>query len=223
MILPIMKMMHEILIFDPCPVFGLGMKMILENESNLIVSKIIHSREEIVDQIKAVQPGLLMITSNHSNGECIVLIRKIRILFPQIPLFVIVNNESAYMIEELIKMNVDGIVQSCLDPEKFVQAVQMVLTGRKFYSDEAWKEIFRREISHPVNIMHTSDKTVQLLSRRENEILRNIAEGLTHRQIADKLFISPRTVETHRDNILVKLHLRNTAEIIRYALQHQVV
>jgi DNA-binding NarL/FixJ family response regulator len=216
-----MKMMHTILIFDPCPVFGLGLKMILEKESDLIVSKIIHSREEIVDQIKSVQPELLMISSNQSNGECVVMIRKIRILFPQIPLFVIVNNESACIIEELIRMNVDGIVQSCLDPEKFVQAIQMVLTGRKFYSDEAWKEMLRREISHPVNIMHTSDKPVLFLSRRENEILRNIAEGLTHRQIADKLFISPRTVETHRDHILAKLNLKNTADIIRYAYLHQ--
>jgi DNA-binding NarL/FixJ family response regulator len=217
-----MKMMHEILIFDPCPVFGLGMKMILEKESDLIVSKIIQYPKDLDHQIKTLHPELLILASVYSPGVCIPLIRKIRNLYTHLPVFVIVNNESAYMIEELVKMNVDGIVQSCLDPEKFVQAVQMVLTGRKFYSDEAWKEIFRREISHPVNIMHKSDKQGQLLSRRENEILRNIGEGLTHRQIADKLFISPRTVETHRDNILVKLHLRNTAGIIRYALQHQV-
>jgi len=217
-----MNVIFKILIFDRYPVFGSGIKLILERENDLFVPKVLKNSKDLITQIKSLSPDLLLITSIHASDGGIPQIRKVKMQCPGLIVFVIAGEDATFQIDEFLKLDVEGIVRCSLDPEKLIEAIHLVLKGKRFYSEEPWRETYLRENFHLQN-MNRLNKPDSILTRREIEILGRIARGLTHKQISDQLFISPRTVETYRDKILAKLNLRNTADIIRYAYLHQAL
>jgi two-component system, NarL family, invasion response regulator UvrY len=212
----------KILIFDRYPVFGMGIKLILEKENNIIVEKILKNPAIYLPQVTKIQPDLLVITSIHAADGNLPLIRKIKIHFPHIPVLVIVDEKSSYQADELINLNVEGIMGADFDPEILVRAIHKIFRGKRFFSERKWEEIYLSRKNHWQNISGHNTQT-SVLSQRETEILKKLAEGLTHKEIGLQLSIRHRTVETHRNKILSKLNLRNTAELIRFAAQHALL
>jgi DNA-binding NarL/FixJ family response regulator len=94
--------------------------------------------------------------------------------------------------------------------------IRMVLSGKRFLCSDIGLSLLDTVLA--TELQHTAPTTVSPLSRREQEVLQLVAEGLTTHQIADLLFTSKRTIETHRQNILEKTGAKNTAALIRYAI-----
>ncbi len=205
--------MIKILIFDPSPIFTFGIKLLVERDKDLLVTKILNNPQEIITQTALLSPDLFIYSSFH-NGDDLFLLRKIRHHYPGLPLLVVVCIESAYLADQLAELNVKGIVSSAITPGKFVEAIHLVVNGKIYYSDEISGKYFP-DIKNQVNGKNETGPHMIKLSKREIEILRKLTAGLTHKEIAEQLFISHRTVETHRNKIISKLHLRTTADLIK--------
>jgi DNA-binding NarL/FixJ family response regulator len=95
--------------------------------------------------------------------------------------------------------------------EELMEAISVVIKGKIYFSDEASQVLTKADVN-PI-----------LLTRREKEVLELIAEGLTNNEIAQKLFVSPTTIDTHRKNLLAKFGVRNTASLIRDATKLQFI
>jgi DNA-binding NarL/FixJ family response regulator len=105
-----------------------------------------------------------------------------------------------------------GYVLKNATREELVEAIETVMQGNKFLSLEAASTVKKNE-----------DGKIPVVTRREKEVLLLIADGMTNNQIADKLFISTTTVDTHRKNLLAKFGVKNTAILIRLAAQFQLI
>jgi DNA-binding NarL/FixJ family response regulator len=119
-------------------------------------------------------------------------------------------------ITSMLKAGALGYILKESGTSELMSAIKSVASGQKYYSNEVSVTM--------INALMNEDKPRKsVLSKRESEVLGHIAMGTTNKQVGEILFISGRTVETHRRNILDKLDLKNTAELIRYAIENKVV
>jgi DNA-binding NarL/FixJ family response regulator len=113
----------------------------------------------------------------------------------------------------MIEQGASGYVLKSVSQAELVEAIMQAQSGHMYLS---------REVSQ-VLVMSQAQKPVPLLTSREKEVLSCISEGLTNNEIAEKLFISPLTVDSHRKNLLAKFQVKNTASLIKFAVENQLV
>jgi DNA-binding NarL/FixJ family response regulator len=123
------------------------------------------------------------------------------------------HNEKIY-IERMYSAGIHGYLLKSAGKEEIIQAIEKVSNGEKYFSSEVTAAILDQKTNSSTSI------TSSELTKREREILSHIASGLTNPEIADKLFLSPATIKTHRKNIMRKLDVNNTASLVKYALEH---
>ena len=212
-----------IVIFDRYPVFGLGIKSVLEKESNLFILKIIQNNRELFAQMKKGLPHLLVVNAVHSADGCIPILKNIKIVHPSAVVFVIINRESSLYIEELVNTKVEGLIFGDSQVEEVISAINTVLCGNNYFPEEVNRQTVMQGEIKLRNLRNKTGTLVPKLSPRENEVLKHFAKGLTYKEIGNLLFISPRTVETHKNSIMAKLHLETRAEIIKYAFLNRMI
>jgi len=127
-----------------------------------------------------------------------------------------VHDEKA-IISKAFAMGAHGFLLKRSEPELIITAIESVYNGKKFFDDEALQIALKPTLGDP----DSSDmEKVALLTNREKEIINMVVEGDSNQNIADKLFVSKRTVDTHRNNLMIKLKLKNTVELVKFALNN---
>jgi DNA-binding NarL/FixJ family response regulator len=121
-----------------------------------------------------------------------------------------------------IKSGVDGYLPKDVDKDTVIQTIHTVHKGGRFFNDAIMKLVFEDFYSHE-KLKTTGIKLPNDLTKREYEVLALVAAGRTNKEIAESLFISIKTVETHKAHILDKLGLRNSAELVKYAIKHNII
>lgn len=138
---------------------------------------------------------------------------------PEIKIIVVSMLCDASIVNKMLKAGADAFINKDTGKEELLKAIDKVMNGEKYISPGISNNLFThlsdRNVNAPENEKH--------LTPREIEIIRYIADGLTNNEIAAKLFLSPVTVDTHRKNILAKLHLKNTAALVKYAAEHKLL
>jgi DNA-binding NarL/FixJ family response regulator len=119
-------------------------------------------------------------------------------------------------IKKMLAAGAHGFVSKTADKTELIQAIKKVAAGEKYLSSEVTQKLMNTITGKP------SDNLIDSLTKREKEILILISKGLTDKEIADAVFLSPLTVITHRKNILGKLGLKNKAELTRFAIENQL-
>jgi DNA-binding NarL/FixJ family response regulator len=120
-----------------------------------------------------------------------------------------------YVAEKIIGQGADGFILKTSDTEDILNGIKQLLNGGGLYLGSGVEELFKRQ---PANGFSTP-----VITRRESEILKLIADGLTNQEIADQLFISPSTVDTHRKNLLMKFNAKNTATLIKMVISKGII
>lgn len=123
-------------------------------------------------------------------------------------------NQGLY-IKKMMENGASGYILKNASKDELLEAIHAVHDGNIYFSGEVGQAL--------KTYQRSSRPELPVLSRREKEILALIAEGYTNPQIAEKLFVSPFTVDTHRRNLLTKLDVKNTATLIRFAVEHQLI
>lgn len=200
-----------------------GIKSLLNKYCDFEIIGEADSGEEALEKIQENTPEIVLMDVSLPGMNGFETAAKIRELIPEIKvLFLSMHNEAEYIIRS-IKSGGNGYILKSAESDELINAIRNVISGEKYYGDEIAKIIFNSynfETSQPKIIKN--EKHIAL-TQREKEILRLVSDGYSAREIASMLFISPRTVETHRLRIMQKLEAHNTAELIKLAVLYKLI
>jgi len=157
-------------------------------------------------------PDVILMDINLPDKSGIDLCKEVKAKYPSIHILGLSSFNQQSFIQKMMANGASGYVLKNATREELIEGIETVMQGQKFLSDEAASTMTKNE-----------DSKIPVLTRREMEILTLIAGGMTNHEIADKLFISTTTVDTHRKNLLAKFDIRNTASLIRLAAQMQFI
>lgn len=142
--------------------------------------------------------------------------------YPEIRVLMLSVSEEAEMIRESFQAGVWGYMMKRAGKAELLKALQSIANGQKYFSESVVFELMRLGLTDNIPKEEVSNEFNQL-TEREIDIIRLISNELSSNEIAEKLFIAPKTVETHRHNILKKLNVKNTVGIIKYAIKNGLI
>lgn len=207
--------MVSIFITDDHPLVLEGLKNVLSESENFSVTGCFGNAASTLEAIKEATPEVLLLDINLPDISGIDLVKKVKTLAPDIRIIALsVHNEYA-VINSMFQEGADGYIQKNALGEEIEAGIRTVLNGRKFLCSQS-TEIMKRKASEGL-------KSVPKITRREREILQHAAKGLTTQQMADILFISPHTVESHRKNLMEKFEVKNLASAIKLAMEYGLI
>ncbi len=212
--------MIRVLIADDHQLVIDGIKLVLSNEADIACIG------EATDGLLALalatktRPDLIILDINMPNLNGIETCRQIRRSFPDIKILALSMLKEVSLIKLILKNGADGYLLKNSGKEEILNAIRKIHAGEKYFSSEVAALVM--ESLSKVRVKN-KDNPFPKLSRREKQILRLIVDEYTTAEIAEKLFISFGTVETHRRNLLIKLGARNTAGLVRACFEYNLL
>lgn len=208
---------YKVILADDHPILLRGMRALLSEDPKLEVVSECHDGKKLVEEALRLKPDLILCDLSMPKMNGLDAIREIKKTLPDTKFIVLTIHKERQIFEKAVQMGVEGYVlkEDIFDHLKFT--INTVLQGGKSYSSKITEALALGQGQE------RSELAIELLTRREREILRLAALGHTNREIADELGISVRTVESHRANVMQKLDLKNIQELITFALRHGIV
>lgn len=211
-----------IIIADSNDIMRIGLRTVLSNDSSLTIVGDAQNNQELLDQIKSFGASMVLIDFT-SQGFDINIISKVLKHDASVKFVAITPDQSAQTLVDAIRSGVISYVKKDCELSEILDAVKETKKGNRFFCGQLLETIQRANIDvHDIDVDGFTCEAV-ILTERETEIIKFIAEGLTNIQIADSLFLSTHTINTHRKNIMSKLGVRNTAGIVMYAVKTELV
>ena len=214
------SIMIKVLIADDHKVFREGIISILEDVEDISVSAEANDGREVLEKLKSQQPEVILmdITMGDTNG--IETTRLVLKDYPGIKVLVLsMHAERAYIVK-MLEAGASGYLLKDAGKEEMIRAIRTVAQGNTYFSQQVSSAIV--EHLRDPGKMKEEKKNIPL-TNRELEVLKLIVEEYSNPEIAEQLYISIRTVDTHRRNLLEKLGVKNTAGLVKYALKHGLV
>jgi DNA-binding NarL/FixJ family response regulator len=204
--------MLRIAIADDHTIVRFAVRQVLEASGQVEIVGEARNGNEAVSLVKNVQPDVLLLDLNMPEKDGLEALGEITALgTPTKVLVLTMHDEPSYGVRAM-QSGAHGVMHKTSDPEVLLQAIRSVMRGEPLMPDSVKSQLGKRDI-HPASI----------LSAREREVMEYLARGYTNREIAAKLEISIKTVDTHRGHVLKKLNLRNNSDLTRFAIQHGYV
>jgi two-component system, NarL family, nitrate/nitrite response regulator NarL len=208
-LLPMKK--HSILLVDDHRIFLEGLKNLIQEPFH--VKDTANSGKEALELIKSSEFDVMITDYEMPGFNGLELVKTVRVVQPEIKIIVLSMHDDPAVVKELLRMGVQGYLLKSNTYKNLTEALEKAMEGKRFLSDEIAELL--------INTPEEEDKGV--LTSREIEILRLVAKEFNSRQIAEILFISERTVETHRKNILKKTGVANLVGLIKYAYSNNLI
>jgi two-component system, NarL family, response regulator NreC len=206
--------MTSILIADDHAVMRSGLRMLLEREEDFEVAAEAGDVEETIRKLKAYKPDVLLLDLHMPGGPSLPSIPEMREASPETRIVVLTMQNSVGFVREALRAGALGYVTKEAADAELVEAVRLAVNNQPYLHPQ----LGARLATEPIQEGPPDD-----LSEREVEVLRLIALGYTNSEIAGQLFLSVRTVESHRAHIQQKLRLQTRAELVHYALENKLI
>lgn len=210
----------EVIILENISLFSSGIKAFLEREDFLVLGEAF-CWEELFTLLRIKTPDIVLLDLLHYPDAGTGSLEKLRVEFPDIPILVITDETFSDFFRDYLMMGVYGIIYSNAARSEMIQAINKVARHQEYFPDGILHKLRESLQTDPVNphFLHQLRK----LTTRENDIIKLFCNGLSYKEIGKTLGISTRTVETHKKNILSKLKIKSTAEMIKYGVMHHLV
>jgi DNA-binding NarL/FixJ family response regulator len=206
----------KILLVDDHEVLRQGMRLLIEHQGDLQVCGEAVNEASAVRQYRAERPDLVIVDLSLKEGDGIELIKRIKAVDPEARMLVFSMHDERVYGERALRAGAKGYVSKQQPVRAVLQAIRRVLSGSMHFSGELTQRLLERAAANePMN----PSSPVESLSDRELEVFEMIGRGLTTRSIATRLHLSPRTVDTYRERLKIKLALGNSAELHYRAVQ----
>jgi DNA-binding NarL/FixJ family response regulator len=216
--------MIKVLLVDDHTILRDGIAAILKNTEGIEVIGGLSSGEDAVSLFRNYNPDVILMDILMGGMTGLEATRWIKEQDQSIKVIIITSEIRKEFVSTGIKCGIDGYLPKDVDKETLVDAIRKVMTGEKYFNaaitNLVFEDFYKGEKGGEKKRQR---KVMEGLTKRENEVLQSVAEGKTNQEVADALFISIKTVETHKTNILEKLGLRNTAELVRYAIKNEII
>jgi DNA-binding NarL/FixJ family response regulator len=206
-----------VLIVDDHPLFRDGLKALIERKPSFSVVGEAGTAGEGLQLATELKPELAIVDISLPDRSGIELTRSIRSTLPQTRVLIVSMHSKIQYITEALQAGANGYVIKESAADRLIQGLEAVSRGEYFLDSSLSHIVVKRLVDTPAQELRISDKSYGTLTAREQQVLRMVAEGRSTKDIAAELFISPKTVDNHRANIMEKLNLHNTIELVRYA------
>jgi two-component system response regulator NreC len=206
----------KLIIADDHELFRNGLAELLRKHDDIKVVKSVADGFEFMALVNSqFEADIVLLDITMPNMDGFQVLKELKTLNSNIkPIVISMHNDGNY-IAKCAKMGAYGYLLKNTDEAELILAIRSVNNGKKYFSAEISEKM--------INFMSAQSISEDILSNKETEVLGLIAKGLTTKEIAARLFVSSRTIETHRANILKKLEVKNTAELIKKAAKMNLV
>jgi len=195
-----------------------GLETVLKPIKHIRILFQVADGEQLLTALKTNIPDVLLLDIQMPGASGLELCDIIKKIYPSVQILALTNHNELYYIKQMLRSGATGYLLKNTDQQTLVKAIETVNSGEK-YIDEQLKELLFEEM---IGARRNKGAGTSL-TRRETEILELIAKEFSSQEIADKLFISLRTVETHRFNLTQKLQVKNSAGLIKEAYKRGLV
>lgn len=210
----------KILLADDHKIVRDGIKLMLEPQAGIDVVDEAENGEKALEILKDQIVDIVVMDINMPIMDGITATKKIKEKYPDVKVLALTMSNDDLHIRQMIQAGASGYIMKSAGRKELKDAIDAIMEGKHYFSDEATESIMMDLVkgkgkSTAPDPIHITD--------RELEILELIVQEHTNQEIAEKLFISSRTVDAHRRNLLQKTGARNTAGLVKYAFQHNLI
>lgn len=211
----------SILLVDDHEIVRAGLRSLLERQDDISVAGEASSGAQAIDLATQLQPDVILMDVSMSDMDGIEATRRIKKEVPDVNVLALtVHEEEAYFFE-MLTAGASGYVPKRASPQILLTAISIVAQGDVFLHPVVAGTLVREYLQN--GKPSASQRVYNGLTPRQREVLTLIAEGLSNQDIADRLDISIRTVERHRENIMRRLNLHSRVELVKYALRKGLI
>jgi DNA-binding NarL/FixJ family response regulator len=206
----------RVLIADDHQIFRDGIRALLDKEKYIIVVGDVATTGEVMDFLEKNEADVVLMDIDMGKTDGIDATFILKKKYPEVNVLALSMYGEHNYILKMIEAGANGYILKNAGKDELITAINSVAAGGSYFSREVSQRLFEN-----INKLHktTSGKSEIPLTNREIEILKLIAQEYSNAEIADKLFISIRTVDTHRRNLIEKLGVKNTAGLVKYAFK----
>ncbi len=195
-----------------------GLKQLLSGTPDITCVGTAASGEEALYLLEHIRADVLVTDIDMPGMDGNQLIERLKVRLPELRIIVLSMHDEPAIVQRAMGLGADGYLVKSAGRDELLLAIRSVHAGHKHFSGSAMAPLMQHRVA-----VHSGRGVLKDLSEREIEVLAALAEGLNNRQIGEKLFISPRTVDTHRTNLMRKLDTHNVAGLVRIAMQAGLV
>ena len=197
-----------------------GIKLMLESQAGIDVVAEAENGMDVLKKLEHEMVDLIVMDINMPEMDGITATRAIKEKYPDLKVLALTMSNDDLHIRQMIQAGASGYIMKSAGRNELKEAIHTIMEGKHYFSDEATQSIMMDLVkgkgkSSSPDPIHITD--------RELEILELIVQEHTNQEIAEKLYISSRTVDAHRRNLLQKTGARNTAGLVKYAFQHTLI
>lgn len=206
----------KILIVDDHPITRQGLKALVNQQLRLEVCGEADNAPEAIALVEQLNPALAMVDIGLKTTNGIELTKELKIRAPHVPVLVVSMHDEALYAERALRAGAMGYVMKQEVGEKIATAIEHVLRGEIFLSPKMKEKMLHRFVNKKGDSLVFG---IDMLSDREMEVFQLIGDGYSTREIAQRLSLSPKTIDSYREHLKLKLGLSTGAELIRHAIQ----
>ncbi|MHC4625017.1 MAG: response regulator transcription factor [Planctomycetota bacterium] len=206
----------QILIVDDHPIVRQGLAELIEHEKDLTVCQQAEDAPEALKIIKQSMPDMVIVDISLKDTSGMELIKDIKTQYPNLPILALSMHDESLFAERALRAGAKGYIMKAEATENVITAIRRVLSGQLYLSDRMQTKIVRKLVGGEPE---PGASAIDCLSDRELEVFLLIGQGYGTRQIAERLYLSVKTIETYRAHIKDKLNLADSTELLQYAIQ----
>ena len=206
----------RILLVDDHPITRQGVSALINQERNLTVCGEADNAPRAIELITKLTPDIAIIDISLKSMSGIELIKNIRVPAPKLPILVMSMHDEGLFAERALRAGAQGYIMKQEASEKILTAIHQVLADEIYLSDAMKEKMLHRVVNHK---KEETGFAIDQLSDRELEVFQLIGNGYPTRQIAQRLNLSVKTIDSYREHLKLKLLLENGADLVRYAIQ----
>ena len=203
----------RVFLVDDHPIVRRGFQLLLGIERGLMVCGEADSGPAALQKILALKPDAAIVDLTLKSGSGLELIKQVRTQLPKLKLLVFTMRDEGIYAERALRAGADGYITKEEGTEKAIQAIRQLMQGKRYLSEKVAEKMMDNLVGNTAG----AEGTVESLSDRELEVLELLGNGLGSREIAEKLHLSIKTVESHREHMKTKLGLARATELVSYA------
>lgn len=207
----------RVLLADDHTILRAGLKMMLNIQPDIAVVGEASDGKQAIAEAQRLSPDVILMDITMPDCNGIEATRQVKRLLPDTRVLVLTMHENEEYLFQVLRAGASGYILKEAADTELISAIRAVYAGR-FYLSPSAQSLMIGDYLLRVRTGEERD-SYSALTEREREILKLVAEGYTNNQIAEQLFISPKTVDTHRTHIMDKLNLHSRAELVKYAMR----
>lgn len=209
---------HRIILVDDHQMLIDGLSAILAANDTIEIIKTYTNGNLLLEEINELNPQIVLTDISMPEIDGYELTKKIKKLNPSIQVIALSMSGNIADINKMLDVGISGYVLKNVGNQELIEAIHKVAQGKMHFSDDVTEEMVKNKHSKP-----EKNEDHAKLTERELEILKLIVQELNNAEIADKLFISERTVETHRKNMIRKFNTKTIVGLIKYAMDYKLI